>query len=505
MKIVQDNKKKSVVIIFFLMLLDLFIVMGSTLNPSSKIVPSIDSSVYIYMGQRMREGAVPYRDVFDHKGPLLYAIEWLGLTIGKGSKSGIWVVELISMLVFLLFMYKSIKLFMTTDVSALVAVTFGSEILVESFGGGNFTEEYALPFIAYSLYVFLSYVKNDKMHKASVVVAGGCCGCVIMLRPNMISAWLAWAVVVVIMIFCDHNKKIYERLVSILKLIGLFIIGVLIAVIPFIGYYAAKDSLKIMIDTYIGTNMLYVGNNPYSISSIASVLRTYSHMMVLTTYTLLFYVVIVICMSYHNNCRNQMLIIWGNVFYIVLTLYLISISGRNYSHYLMVLTPCVMLSIAYILTFFRERVVSNVSGKYCLFILCVITVLFYLGPIKSQISTIRDYMVSRPDDDKLISEINQYAAPGEEVYVMDNRVSFLVETQTYTSFRYEFSPDFIDVSSDAVEYLEKDNPKVIVKLRHYEDGTKAKYDIVDQCADKMSKDGIYTKKQNDYAILYIRN
>ena len=45
----------------------------------------------------MLKGKVPYLDYFDHKGPLLYLIEYAGLMISRGSTNGLWVVEVINM------------------------------------------------------------------------------------------------------------------------------------------------------------------------------------------------------------------------------------------------------------------------------------------------------------------------------------------------------------------------------------------------------------------------
>ena len=33
-----------------------------------------DSTVFLYIAKRMQEGRIPYADMFDHKGPLLYFI-----------------------------------------------------------------------------------------------------------------------------------------------------------------------------------------------------------------------------------------------------------------------------------------------------------------------------------------------------------------------------------------------------------------------------------------------
>lgn len=38
-------------------------------------------------------------------------------------------------------------------------------------------------------------------------------------------------------------------------------------------------------------------------------------------------------------------------------------------------------------------------------------------------------------DDKLISEIEDITDPGDNIFVMDNRVSFMVKTQTHNGFQ----------------------------------------------------------------------
>lgn len=40
-----------------------------------------DANAYFTMGKGMMNGAVPYRDLFDHKGPLLYLLYGIGYLI----------------------------------------------------------------------------------------------------------------------------------------------------------------------------------------------------------------------------------------------------------------------------------------------------------------------------------------------------------------------------------------------------------------------------------------
>ena len=42
-----------------------------------------DKEVFRYVGQLMLRGGVPYRDVFDHKPPLIFVLYWASLFIGN--------------------------------------------------------------------------------------------------------------------------------------------------------------------------------------------------------------------------------------------------------------------------------------------------------------------------------------------------------------------------------------------------------------------------------------
>ena len=56
-------------------------------NPLDHL-PGMDNGVFLYGGQQLLVGKTPYLDFWDHKGPLIYFINALGLMIGKGSRAG---------------------------------------------------------------------------------------------------------------------------------------------------------------------------------------------------------------------------------------------------------------------------------------------------------------------------------------------------------------------------------------------------------------------------------
>ena len=80
MREMMKNKEKwNIVIIVILLFVSYAIVIESPLNHFSKggNVTDTDSGVFRYIAYAMQRGALPYVDSFDHKGPLIYLLNYL--------------------------------------------------------------------------------------------------------------------------------------------------------------------------------------------------------------------------------------------------------------------------------------------------------------------------------------------------------------------------------------------------------------------------------------------
>ena len=94
MKKLYTGKKAGIILIILGFLgAAVFIVMASTLNPWSMKLPHLDSAVWLRCAVGMKQGETLYVDVWDHKGPVLFAIQYLGLTLTPHSLTGIWLLE----------------------------------------------------------------------------------------------------------------------------------------------------------------------------------------------------------------------------------------------------------------------------------------------------------------------------------------------------------------------------------------------------------------------------
>ena len=156
--------------------------------------PGGDSLIFMYVAQGILEGEVPYLDRWDHKGPLLYLINAVGLLIDEVW--GIWIVQalfLLGTIYFALILLR--KAFGTTPALFALALFL---ILFSRFNPpGNYTEQYALLFQFLALYLlFRSHQQPHRefrlIHFALLHMTIGALGAAsFLLRPDLAALWIA--------------------------------------------------------------------------------------------------------------------------------------------------------------------------------------------------------------------------------------------------------------------------------------------------------------------------
>ena len=77
------------------------LVLCSKSSPLYVLNDWMDANIFFTMGKSMFRGKVLYRDVFDHKGPVLYFLYGLASLIDYTGFTGVLVVEIIAFAFFL--------------------------------------------------------------------------------------------------------------------------------------------------------------------------------------------------------------------------------------------------------------------------------------------------------------------------------------------------------------------------------------------------------------------
>jgi hypothetical protein len=145
--------------------------------------PPNDSSVFAYIGWAMHRGLMPYRDIWDHKGPLLYYLQFAGMSLSPASTLGIGLLELLTCSFAFFLLYRIIVSFASYRMS--LGIGFLSCVFATRFAeGGNLTESWALLPLAAAHYAIWRWSQRTS-RKWCAAALGICSASIFWLRPNM--------------------------------------------------------------------------------------------------------------------------------------------------------------------------------------------------------------------------------------------------------------------------------------------------------------------------------
>jgi hypothetical protein len=169
----------------FLLLLALILAVLLPYSPIGQNLPSRDSGVFLYTGWRVLNGEIPYLQVWDHKPPVIYYLDALGLWLTPDSVWGVWLVEVASLGLAALIGYHLLKrlygLFPAVFISFLWL--FSAFYLM---AGGNLTTEYTLPF-QFSLLWFFYRAENEHHYGWQGFILGAISALLFFTRQNAVA------------------------------------------------------------------------------------------------------------------------------------------------------------------------------------------------------------------------------------------------------------------------------------------------------------------------------
>lgn len=157
----------------------------------SRHLPGTDQGVFLYLGTHILQGKIPYRDMWDHKPPMIFFIDALGLLIGGGSRWGVWLMDWLSLsatsLAGVYFLKKYFK-----PAWAILAWLAALVTLTILLALGNVTEGYALAFQMASLLLF-AQIMEGKRSASKGIMLGVLLGLAFLTKQTMVGIWIAMA------------------------------------------------------------------------------------------------------------------------------------------------------------------------------------------------------------------------------------------------------------------------------------------------------------------------
>ena len=448
----KKNKNKEIIFALVLAALLAFIfLLNSPLHIWRGGASGRDSSVFKTIALMMDKGYMPYRDSFDHKGPLLYAINYWGLKIAYYR--GVWVFEFIFMTITFFMLYKIARLKTSIFSSIIVALT-AMTLLFTYFDYGNFSEEYAMPFIAIGIYVFLDYLLNNKIIWYRIVISGISMGAVCLLRPNMIAVWIVFCAAIFIRKIIEKDWRQLGRFVI------WFLVGFAIIVTPFAVWLAANGALQACIEDYIVFNMQY--------ASAGGVCEKWDSFFTFASSTI--YIFALLGIGY--NLKKKLFVDFIYAVYMVIGVVLLCLSGRIYAHYGMVLVPAVVYPLSLIIENVEKLSDKETSKVIKMLITTYVFATIIVPQSLETIKAIPSYYANKDaeqfDDStkQLFEKVTELTSEDEAISVYGNCDIIYVKSRrkhaTKYSYQFPIGQVMPEIMDEYMEQLEKELPSVIV-------------------------------------------
>lgn len=454
-KMIKRNKE-NVIVGLLMAFLSFVFLLESPLHPWIGGDTKADSAVFKTVVLMMERGYMPYRDSFDHKGPLIYILNWIGNRIS--AYRGVWIVEFIFMTGTFFVIYKIARLKCSVGSSVIVTLCSVS-LLFEYFRGGNYTEEYAMIFIAIALYSFLDYLMNQKVTKIRLLICGAGLGATLLLRANMISVWIVFSLFIFVKMVMEKNWDTLKYLVF------WFVSGMCIVIIPILIWLAVNHSLVPFWENYIVFNKAYISEEGGR-SSFAAKWEAYVYFLNTTIFIISFCTVAYMC-RIRDKAINMVYLA-----YMLITLLFICLSGKAWAHYGMILVPMFSYPMASLFDEFEKieppQVVQTFSFVLSAFSLAGIILPNWLSLISSMpgIYKTREYenksgltvTVSRIVSEKTdIDDAISVYGNWDLIYVLSDR-----KHATRYSYQFPIGSIMPEIMEEYMEELHEEQPKIIV-------------------------------------------
>ena len=403
----------------------------------------VDASVYKYVAWMMDLGYMPYKDTFDHKGPLVYIFFWIGRKFG--SWRGVWVPYVVLIFVTLLLLYLIIRKFCAPALSCILmlvifAVLFDYEINFMS------PEGLAIPFMAGGLYIFLDYfLFNNRISKLRLFLCGLCFGCILMIKAQMISLWLVFCIAVLI-------KNIKENsLPNIGKFLLFFAAGCCAAVLPILLWLIRGNAFADFISDYIVFNgkyaAYYTGNSPLEI--FAERVRAVTFF----TNKPVILLALFCCFAMIKYRKENRAFHIAYLIYLLCSIGIAALSGRKYGHYGTSLIVAVTYPLA--IVFGRgfktnseiKRLVTLTGFAY---IVCICAMPVFLNKVDNTMNTYINYSNGKntlsPNLESIINCVKKNSEPDDLITVhgLYDIVYGLSKRRSASKYTYQHAFPLVD-------------------------------------------------------------
>ena len=394
--------------------------------------PSLDSGYYLYIGQQILQGKIPYLDFWESKPPGIFYINAFGLLLGRGTRWGVWALELASILASAAIGFAVIRRrygFFPALFGA-IAWLWGIQGVLQ---GGNLTEEYALPFNFAAILFFVFAIESPQKRLYPFLIGITFAGSFLLRANNtgvqvaLVLAWILYA-----LLQREHRPLIFRLLWS-----GL---GVLFVLGPTALFLLWQGSLAEMIDAALLFNF-YLSEGGKDL--LAGLVAGFGFIGVPAGFALLGYLLLAILAPKRDLWTLFLLILFP------LEVVLSSLSGRGYPHYYITWMPVLALLSAHLLAGLPGLCAAlDARRAWAVFGILVVAIVLLSTPLAGMAASLRQVATDRQQgiemDDRVAAYLRKNTEAEDSVLVWGGRLVYNYMSRRESPSSVLFYPLLVD-------------------------------------------------------------
>ena len=305
-----------------------------------------DVNSYFTMGKSMMRGMVPYRDLFDQKGILLYFLYGIGYLMSHTTFGGVFIMEVIAGSISVRMILYILKLYVSDTIAYVLApITFALMCSSRSFYWGGSAEEFLLPALLVGLFLMLRYFRERfpaPVAYRDVFLGGLMAGIVFHIKFNSLGFYLGWAFMVMLAdlnyeLAVSENKSVpIARIRKILFDAVVFLSGMLAITLPFAVYFGIHGAVDDWVRVYLYDNLfIYSESLPFGtrVYQMCRVILSHVFSNWQFSYLILFGMAVGLILVLCKRSKSAMLQYVSAVIMAACLLTIIFIGGRDLPYY----------------------------------------------------------------------------------------------------------------------------------------------------------------------------
>lgn len=487
------NKKK---VLYCILISITFLLICTKSSPLYRINDWYDAQCFFTVGKSMINGKIPYLDLFEQKGPLLFLLYGIASLISNNSFIGVFVLEVISYSVFLYYVSKIIEIYLDKKYSYILIPIIALLMLpTRCFTHGGSCEEFCFPVLAILIYKYIKYLKNKDISNKDTIIVGILSGMLLWMKYTLLGFSIGFCITVLIKSLINKN---YKNLIS---KVGYFVLGITITTIPWLIYFGLhKNGIKSLIDVYFLFNINSYANNYTLLQKLINCFNTIKGV-IFRYYQYLILIIIPMVLSiktktFFKETKNNIYLLISTIL-LLITLF---IGGTNFRYYSLPIQPFMIFGLIFIATIIKDKRINNIilnNTKYIVPIIIIVCLFisYYRSPNTKYISKNKLYYAQYTflDSIKPNSSILNYGFldggfyfttktyPNQYYFQRNNIIYELFPNNTDEQKRYikEKQTDYViinnELAEDELKILKENYNLIDSHTQQYEEYTRTYY------------------------------